>query len=525
MKIALSVLVLLLIIGIFVVIVLDNGDSGRKMAWLLIITVLPVVGITLFFLFGMNFRHHWMFNRRYRRYKEYLEENITPELSDLLFDDHATGQVREEYRPLVELMQKVSRIPVTDGNDVEIITNGHRKFNALMKDIEQAETSIHIEYFHFGNDSGGKAIRDLLMKKAEEGVEVRFVHENIANLPILPGYYNQMKKSGVQVKKFSNQKNHILNFVTTLNYRNHRKIVVIDGKIAYTGGMNANNHYFLTWRDTHMRITGKAVASLQYVFLSTWLTCKGTLSSPLVSYFPQVSLSGTGAAALSLVPAPTPVADEAIARLTKGTLDIVGTKDTLAGRTDLNLRHEVLKNKLVQIVPDETDAVWPVIQMSYAWIIQHAKKYIWLQSPYFVPTETVLDALRTAALSGVDVRLMVPENVDTFFMGPANRSYFEECLEAGVKIYLRGGAFCHAKTFVCDDYISSIGSANLDFRSLELSHETNAYIFDEETALVAKAIYEKDMELCTRVCYESFSARPFHKRFAEHFIRLFAPLL
>ena len=524
MKTVLSILFILLIAGSVLVIVSDKGDSGRKIAWLLIITVLPVIGIILYLLVGLNYRHHWIYNMRYRKYLDYLHENMTPELHALLFEG-SPEKLPQDWRALSEMMQRTSKVPVTSGNDVEIITNGHRKFNALMRDLERAQQSIHIEYFHFGNDSGGKAIRDMLMKKASEGVEVRFIHENIANFPIMPGYYNQMKKSGVQVQKFTNPRAHIINLVTALNYRNHRKIVVIDGKVGYTGGMNANNHYFLTWRDTHMRITGKAVASLQLVFLSSWITGKGSLSRPLLSYFPQAGLSDAEAAALSLGDAPTPYADRAISEIIRCDVPYVATEDAICGRMDIMARHQVLKDKMIQIVPDETDAMWPSIRMSYEWVIQHAKKYIWLQTPYFVPPDPVLSAMKVAAMSGVDVRLMVPEKADNILVRPVNESYYAECLEAGVKIYLRKGEFCHAKTFVCDDYLSSIGTANMDFRSFELNFEDNGYIFDRETALFNKALYLKDIEQCTELNPRTWERRPLRKRFIQSLMQLFAPLL
>lgn len=525
MKSFLSVLLVLLIIGIVVIIVSEKGDSGRKIAWLLIITLLPVVGIVLYLLVGFNYRHHWIYNKRYGGYLKYIEENMTPQMRDLLFKGDGPASIMEEYRPLAEMMKQVSNIPVTSGNDIEIITNGHRKFNALMRDLERARHSIHIEYFHFGNDSGGKAIRDILMRKASEGVEVRFIYENIANFPIASRYYNKMKKSGVQVQRFTNPKNHIINLVTALNYRNHRKIVVIDGKVAYTGGMNANNHYFLTWRDTHMRITGKAVGSLQLIFLSSWLTGRGDLSSPLPSYFPQAGLTDREAADLSLGDAPTPVSEKAIAELTKGSVDLVSTEDALSGKIDIMGRQEVLKNMPLQIVPDETDGEWPIIQMSYEWVIHHARKYIWLQTPYFVPPEPILSAMKAAALSGVDVRLMIPEKADNILMGPANESYFEECLEAGVKIYLRSGEFCHAKTFVSDDYLSSIGTANMDYRSFNLNFEDNGYIYDEKAALVNKAIFLKDIEKCKELSLVEWEKRPIRRRFLQAIMQLFAPLL
>ena len=192
---------------------------------------------------------------------------------------------------------------------------------------------------------------------------------------------------------------------------------------------------------------------------------------------------------------------------------------------DFHATHPTLKNKLIQIVPDEPDLPLPILQLSYEWALQHAKKYIYLQTPYFVPTEPVMDALKTAALCGVDVRLMLPEVADNILMRPANRAYYEEALQAGVRIFLRKGEFIHAKTFVSDDYLSSIGSANLDFRSFAINYEVNSYIYDEQTALMNKGIFMYDLRQCHELTIEEWSARPWYSHILESLMRLFAPLL
>ena len=393
-------------------------------------------------------------------------------------------------------------LSVSDGNDFEIITSGKRKFDQLSKDILEAKESIHMEYFKFGNDKGGKAIKEILMRKAREGVKVRFILENIANFPIRPRYYNDMKEAGVEIVRFTNPRSHFLKFVTSLNYRNHRKIVVIDGRVGYTGGMNLNDNYFERWRDTHLRISGPAVASLQYAFLDSWLTGGGTLDRPLIEYYPAAASSGGSTA--SLCPS-TPLRD-------RKALPLASQSEAPVG-------------KLMQIVPDEPDLEIPMLKYSYEWIIQHARKYIWLQTPYFVPPEPVLDAMKIAALSGVDIRIMLPERADNFITRPANKAYYEEILSAGVRLFLRQGEFIHAKTIVCDDYLSSIGSANIDSRSFDINYEINTYIYDEQTALECKAIYEADLEKSRELTLEEWSRRPWYNRLAESVIRLFAPLL
>lgn len=522
----LTVLYILLILSVFTIILVDRGDSGRKFAWLLVIAVLPVVGLVLYLMFGINYRHHWIFNRRHQRYRDIFEAGTTPELNRILFGHDNESAIREEFRPLAKLLGAESYPSVTSGNDVEIITSGQRKFDLLREDILAAKYSIHIEYFHFGNDKGSKAIKRLLMQKAREGVKVRFLYENIANFPIASAYYNNMRKAGVEVVKFTNPRMHVLDLATKLNYRNHRKIVVIDGKIGYTGGMNINDHYFRQWRDTHMRLTGDAVAVLQYTFLDSWLTGGGTIDKEMIEFYPMAKKTVTESVDVTAREHKALNSVASTGSATRETGSAAGDNDlSTEQEIDFRATHQTLRNKLVQIVPDEPDLPLPILQLSYEWALQHAQKYIYLQTPYFVPTEPVMDALKTAALCGVDVRLMLPEVADNLLMRPANRAYYEEALQAGVRIFLRKGEFIHAKTFVCDDYLSSIGSANLDFRSFAINYEVNSYIYDEETALMNKGIFMYDLRQCHELTLEAWNARPWYCRILESFIRLFAPLL
>lgn len=495
----LTLLYILLVLTVVIVILVDTGDSGRKFAWLLIIAVLPLVGIILYFMFGINYRHHWIFNRRHQRYKDVFEKQTSPGLNALLFGHSEEEKVREDFRPLAKLMARKNYPTVTSGNDFEIITTGERKFELLCRDIREARESIHIEYFHFGNDESSRIVKGLLMQKAREGVKVRFLHENVANFPISSRYYADMKKAGVEIVKFTNPRMHILDFVNTVNYRNHRKVVVIDGKIGYTGGMNINDRYFKKWRDTHLRITGKAVASLQYTFLDSWLTGKGRIDRNMTEYYPMVQGITAPAGQAVLCPGD--------------------------GAVDYRNIQETLRDKLVQIVPDEPDLPYPILQYSYEWAIHHARRYIYFQTPYFVPPEPVLNALKSAAMCGVDVRLMLPEVADNILMRPANRAYYEEILSAGVRIFLRQGEFIHSKTFVSDDYLSSIGSANMDARSFDLNYEINSYIYDEETAVLNRRIFLSDLAECRELTLEEWSRRPWFSRLIQSVIRLFAPLL
>lgn len=472
LSIMLTIFGIFLITGAILVILNDNQDSGRKVAWILIIAMLPVIGLILYIVFGLNFRKPGIFKVRNREFLDTFEERASEQTKELLFGTGQEKNIRERYRGLSRLLKKDSGLTVCSNNEIEIITSGGRKLEALVNDLLAAKHHIHFEYFYFLKDDGSRKIKKLLMQKAREGVKVRFIHENIANITIWEGYYNEMKEAGVEVVKFTNPNIFLL---SKFNYRDHRKIVVIDGKVGYTGGMNIGDDYFFRWRDTHTRITGNAVAALQYCFLNSWITSGGKIEGNFDEFFPQDRVT-----------------------------------------------HD---DKLVQIIPDEPDREFPILHMGAVWTASHSSRYLYIQTPYFVPPEPLLLALKSAALKGCDVRLMVPAKADLFFMDPANKSFYKECLEAGIRIFEKGGRFIHAKTLVSDDYLSIIGSANMDCRSLELSYEINSYIYNEEIARENRSIFLNDLKECNEIKLDEWENRPWYKKFIQAVMRLFAPLL
>ena len=467
----------LVVIGTILVILTDeDGDSGKKIAWIIVVALLPVIGILCYIVFGLNPRRNSKYEEHARRFHDAFSEYADSRTYRRLFGEKNREKIREGYRELSVLLSKSNGTTVTENNDIEIITSGKRKFEALAADLENAKDHIHMEYFYFRKDSGSKKIKEILMRKAREGVKVRFIHENIANIDISPRYYNEMKKAGVEVVKFTTARFNLLTLSAKLNYRDHRKIVVIDGKIGYTGGMNIGDDYFIRWRDTHMRITGNAVYALQYCFLYSFCSSGGRIPPSFDPLFPD---------------------------------------------TDRGLK----RNELVQIVPDQPVDRWPVIHMGTVWAVQHARDYIYIQTPYFVPPEPLLYALKASALKGADVRIMMPRKADLIYMSIANKSYYHECLEAGVRIFEKKGSFIHSKTIVSDDYLSVIGSANMDYRSLGLNYEINAYIFNEETAVRNKDIFLADMEECEEITIENWEKRPWYTKLIQAVVKLFAPLL
>lgn len=422
----------------------------NKIVW--IVLILAGVALLFWLVFGINWRSKQNYDRKHHLLRSRMQAEDTEELRRLLFSNGLTMRVEQRFQPLTMLLARGGR-PSVSLSTPQIITSGKDKYNMLMSDLICAKESIHMEYFHFGIDKSSRKIRQVLMEKARQGVKVRFINENIANWPIPNCYFRSMRKAGVEVVNFSDSKFSLLRFLMTLSYRDHRKIVVIDNRIGYTGGMNINDHYFYQWRDTHLRLTGEAVASLQYAFLDTWLASGGQLHSAVNSFFFHLDKPSCGQS--------------------------LGT--------------------LTQITPDDPTSPDPVLLTAYEWILNHAQKYVWFQSPYIAPPPSLISAMRNAAQRGVDVRVMVPEHCDTAIMRPINKSYYAELTEAGVLFYVRSGEFMHSKTIVCDDYLSCVGSANLDYRSFGIDYEINTFFYDRAVALRQKQIFENDLPICRLV--------------------------
>lgn len=422
----------------------------NKIVW--IVLILAGVALLFWLVFGINWRSKQNYDRKHHLLRSRMQAEDTEELRRLLFSNGLTMRVEQRFQPLTMLLARGGR-PSVSLSTPQIITSGKDKYNMLMSDLICAKESIHMEYFHFGIDKSSRKIRQVLMAKARQGVKVRFINENIANRPIPNLYFRSMRKAGVEVVNFSDSRFSLLRFLMTLSYRDHRKIVVIDNRIGYTGGMNINDHYFYQWRDTHLRLTGEAVASLQYAFLDTWLASGGQLHSAVNSFFFHLDKPSCGQS--------------------------LGT--------------------LTQITPDDPTSPEPVLLTAYEWILNHAQKYVWFQSPYIAPPPSLISAMRNAAQRGVDVRVMVPEHCDTAIMRPINKSYYAELTEAGVLFYVRSGEFMHSKTIVCDDYLSCVGSANLDYRSFGIDYEINTFFYDRAVALRQKQIFENDLPICRLV--------------------------
>ena len=466
-------IILLNIIFSFSLIFIERKDPTTTWAWLLIFLVLPGLGFVLYLMFGQNLSRQKIFKEKII-YDE--KKRMASSQDQLEFSKHSGGY---RFSDIQKMNFNNCGAKYTVNNSVDVYTNGEDKFEQLIEDIKNAKNYIHVEYYIFKKDILGKKIINELTKKAEEGLEVRFLVDAMGSRMLTKKALKKYIKAG---GKFSLFFPGILPHVNTrINYRNHRKIVVIDGVYGYVGGFNVGKEYinkdpeFGFWRDTHVRIKGDAVDDLNERFLLDW--CYAS--------------------------------EEKITDYNKYTYDC---KDECG-------------DVCMQIVTSGPDHKEEYIKNAYIKIINNAKKNVYLETPYFVPDAPILEALKISALSGVDVRIIMPGKADHFFMKWAASSYIGELLDAGVRIYSYKNGFIHAKTIVSDSGIMSIGTANMDIRSFKLNFEVNAFIYDDRIAIDGENQFRKDMELSDEITKEVYNNRKLLLRIEESLIRLVSPIL
>ena len=372
---------------------------------------------------------------------------------------------------------KEKQIPVTACNRMTLLKSGRSKFEHLFEDIKKAENYIHLEYFNFRSDSIAKELFTLLAEKAKEGVEVRVLYDDVGCWNVKDKFFKEMSDAGIEVHAFLKVAFPV--FTSKVNYRNHRKIVVIDGKVGFMGGMNIADRYtkgtsWGTWRDTHFKIIGKGVHGLQAAFLIDWYVVSKKLLNEKI-YYP-----------------PLPVYSD---------------------------------DNIMQICTSGPVGQWRTLLQAAIFTVANAKKYVFIQTPYFLPTEGLNQALQIAALGGVDVRLMLPKRSDTRTANMATHSFIDEMVKAGVKVYFYKPGFLHSKLMVADDELTCIGSANMDFRSFEHNFEINAFVYQPSFAQQMRKVFLHDMHSCERLVPSRWLKRPLKQRIAESFMRLFSPLL
>lgn len=456
------------VIGTIIVVILDNRNPVKTLAWIMGVVFLPIIGLILYFFFGQSVRKERLISKRSfwniaRKPLRGYWRKPPPDLP-------------QRCQTLAKLFRRMNRSMPFGGNKVEIYTEGRDMIAALLEAIRQAQHHIHLEYYIFEDDSIGELISEALIKKVHEGVKVRVLYDDVGCWKVKRSFYDRMRQEGIEIHPFLKVKFPI--FSNRVNYRNHRKIAIIDGRMGFIGGMNLAERYVQglswgTWRDTTISIYGHGIQGVQTVFLTDWCFVTGEVIHN-VPYFPTQDAQG---------------------------------------------------ESMVQIVTSKPVGRWRDIMQGYVHAICNARKYIYIQTPYFLPTEQVLTALQTAALSGVDVRIMLPWKGDNRVVQMCSRSYLRDVMEAGVKILFYQRGFLHSKTIVIDDCISSVGSTNMDFRSFEHNFEVNAFMYDSETAIRLKEAFIHDLSHCAHISSQRWAQRSWWRKMEESVLRLLAPLL
>lgn len=458
-----------IVISCIVVMLSENRNPIRSIAWAIALLALPGIGLIFYLFFGRSLKGYRMVSRHNKRK---LLHNYSFQSTPLNSLD-----LRDAERQLVKLAHSLVHAPLTINNEIEIFTTGVDKFRSLIRDISSAQHSIYLQYYIFADDEIGHAIADLLIKKAREGLLVKVIYDHVGSFSSSSKFFRNMQMNGVDTHPFYRVT--FPQLANRINWRNHRKIVVIDNEIGYIGGMNIADRYLKgmedgsDWRDTHFRLKGEIVQSLIYSFAVDWYFLKKPdMSLPLT-----FNLSGIRN-------------DCAIQLVTSGPVDP---------------RHN--------------------LSLCFLKAITNARKSIYIQTPYFLPTDTLLSALEAAALAKVDVRVMIPAKSDSLLLQYASFSYVSRCLKSGIKVYIYEPGMLHAKSMTVDEDFSTAGSTNFDFRSFENNFECNLLIYDSNVNRQLRDIFFEDLSRCRKVKISEWRSRPLTQRCIESIVRLFAPIL
>lgn len=476
----LEIIYVIFIIGVMLRIIYDTQSVTKTLAYLLLVIFLPLIGVFIYFAFGINYRKNKLYNKKI--VQDHKQEELVLEklhsynlknLEEIPEDNHFSG--------LMKMIYETDRSPLTTNNSAKLLINGETKFPEVLEAMRQAEHHIHVEYYIYEDDEIGRAIEQILIEKSKSGVEVRFIYDDFGSASIRKTLAKRLRQNGV--KAFPFYKIKLIKLASRLNYRNHRKIIVIDGRISFVGGINVSDKYSnasvgneLYWRDTHLKIEGDATSMLQHIFIGDWNYCSDEKLTINELYFPKPEIVET-------------------------------------------------QTKNIQIVSSGPDSDRPSIYYAIVKSIQAAKKEIFLTSPYLIPGETIIDAMKMASLSGVDVKLLVPGISDSLLVNSAAKSYYTELLTAGVKIYLYQKGFVHAKTLVADRCLAMVGTANLDYRSFDLNFEVNAVVYDEEIANELVDNFHLDLQNAEQIEIKAWLNRPKHIQLIEKIVRLISPML
>ncbi|KLT19974.1 cardiolipin synthase [Neobacillus vireti] len=471
----LSVLISLSVIFIGFVIFLENRHPTQTITWLVVLGSFPLVGFIFYLLFGRNYRKEKMFRKKYFLDKQAF---LTVEGEDDPRNEEKLSLMGEHQGKLFNLAQKLGNSPISFDTATKVLSNGDETFQHIIEQLKRARHHIHLEYYIVRHDHIGREIKDILIEKANQGVKVRFLFDAVGSWQLSKRYIHELKNAGIETVPFGPVKLPFLN--NKFNFRNHRKIIVIDGTVGFVGGLNIGDEYLGRdktigfWRDTHLMLKGEAVRTLQLIFLQDWyyMTNHSFLTAEYLS--PQIDHKSHGG---------------------------------------------------VQLIAGGPDTEWSVIKNIFFSMIGSAKKSVWIASPYFIPDEDIFSAIKVAALSGIDVRLLVPNRPDKRIVFHASRSYFPELLEAGVKVYEYERGFMHSKIVIVDEELASIGTSNMDMRSFHLNFEVNAFLFRTKSTEKLVVEYLNDLKFTKQLEFSTFQERHLGLRLLESTARLLSPLL
>ena len=471
----------LLMVFVILRVLLDTRSSTKALAYILFIIFVPFIGIIFYFTVGVNYRKRKLYSKKIVE-DEPFRKSIKERMNIYSESIRNSGLVAPEYQNLSEFILRSGFSPLTANNKVKLLVNGEEKFPELLHALENATSHIHLEYYIYEEDVTGNAVADVLIKKAQKGVEVRFMYDDFGSR-LSRTFIKRLEDGGVQTIPFYRIIWYA--FANRLNYRNHRKIIIIDGTLSFIGGINMSDRYRndlqqenkLFWRDTHLMIEGPSTGYLQYLFLCDWNFCSPNRLVYGETYFP------------------TP--------------------------TDF----KTIENDIVQIAASGPDSTQPIIFYSILQAIASAKKNIYITSPYFIPGDSLMDVLIIAIQSGLDVKIIIPGASDTKMVDAAARAYYTVLLKFGAKIYQYHKGFIHAKTLVIDDNLAIVGSANMDYRSFDLNFEVNAMIYSTTIAKQLTEIFEQDLKASELIDAEQWLSRPKYMKLWERTVRLLSPFL
>jgi cardiolipin synthase len=472
-----TILYFLTVVFIAILIILENRNPVKTISWILVLVLLPFAGIVIYLFFGQEYRKTKMYSRKGLKDLEKLRNLTLEQLGNLPKDQFRISDRLYTKKRLMNLFLSNSNAILTNNNDIQVLKDAKETFPAIFDSIENAKHHIHLEFYIVEDDTIGNYLRELLIRKAREGVEVRFIYDDVGSWELKRKFLRSMTDAGVKVDCFMRVR--FPNLTSKVNYRNHRKILVVDGETAFVGGLNFADRYqngvpgIGPWRDTHLKVTGGSATALQIIFMADW-------------YFVS--------------------------------------KEILKGENYFK-PFEAGNGKLVQMVASGPDSDWESIGQAYFAGIASSTEYVYISSPYLMPPSDIMTALKTSALGGIDVRIIVPGLSDAVSSKWGTNSYVEELLEAGVKVFFYQAGFIHSKVIVVDGIFSSVGTANLDFRSLETNFEVNAMIYDEETAGILANQFLDDQSKSREVVLEEWIKRPRINKIKESFARILSPML